>query len=63
MPPAWSIAIEPIQREVLSGAKVDCWKTFGVPPERRSSYQRIAVADPLATEWVSTIDSWSPKLR
>jgi hypothetical protein len=44
---------------------VFCWKTVGVAFGERISYQRtpdgpLAV---LSTEWVTTSDSWSPKLR
>ena len=38
MLPTWSIAIEPIQREFESGAKVDAWYRVGESPGSRTSY-------------------------
>src|SRR5882762_5182508 len=62
--PSRSMATLPIQRKLESGAKVDCWATTGVPLGFWISYQRTP---PLlvfaATEWFTTRDSWSPKLR
>ncbi len=64
MLPCWSCAIEPIQREVVSGENVPDWKRVGVPPGLRTSYQRTPEAvDPTDTEWFTTSDSWEPKLR
>src|SRR5258708_2988336 len=53
MSPDWSIAMLPIQRTFLSGAKVPCWNTTGVPAGLRTSYQRR----PLEIEWLKTRDS------
>src|SRR5215831_13483615 len=55
----------PIQRAVVSGAYVACWATVGVPLGSRISYQRKPDWAPLpgCTDWVTTSDSWSPKLR
>src|SRR5262249_17900182 len=48
--PTWSMAALPIQRKLLSGAKVPCWKTTGVAPGLRISYQRIPVPVPAVIE-------------
>ncbi len=61
----------PIQRNSWSGANVPCWKTEGVPVALagvlRSSYQRmpatVLVSTTALTVWLTTSDSWSPKLR
>src|SRR2546421_10232176 len=64
MLPALSIAIEPIHRNVRSGANVLCWNTRGLPPAVwRSSYQRTPETPFTVTAWLVTSDSWSPKLR
>src|SRR5262249_44970034 len=75
MSPALSIAMLPIQREFPSaGAKVPCWNKVGAPAARvvplvlRSSYHRTPVTLecllPLTlTEWLTTRDSFVPKLR
>src|SRR3954471_4392996 len=63
MLPAWSIAIEPIQRYAASGGYVPCWKFLGFPFGLRSSYQRSPTELPAVTLWLTTSDSWSPKLR
>src|SRR2546423_6304805 len=61
--PLRSIATLPIQRYAESGAYVPCWYTVGVPFGLRSSYQRMPTELPAVTEWSTTSDSWSPKLR
>ncbi|GAC1342506.1 MAG: hypothetical protein NVSMB23_15280 [Myxococcales bacterium] len=64
MPPARSIAAEPIQRKSASGAQVPCWKTLRLlAASGRSSYQRTPVLAPAVTEWFSTSAWWSPKFR
>src|SRR6266700_1349228 len=63
MSPLWSIAALLIQRYAESGAYVPCWNTDGLPPESRSSYQRMPVDEPAVTECVTTSDSWSLNLR
>jgi hypothetical protein len=57
------MAIDPIQRQVVSGWNVACWKTDGVPPGLRSSYQRTPETPAEMTEWLVTRASWSPKFR
>jgi hypothetical protein len=39
------------------------WKTVGVLPGLRISYQRIPDALLALTEWLTTSASWSPKFR
>src|SRR6266496_4202198 len=63
MSPTWSMAMLPIQRQLASGAYVPCWNTVGVPFGLRSSYQRKPTELPAVTLWLTTSDSWSPKLR
>src|SRR6267378_472127 len=63
MLPAWSRAMEPIQRYDASGAYVPCWKMEGVPFATRTSYQRTPVDEPAVIEWFTTSASWSAKLR
>src|SRR5689334_19002768 len=64
MSPTLSMSTEPIHRAVASGAYVPCWNTLGGPPARwRSSYQRTPVVPAAVTAWLTTSDSWSPKLR
>src|SRR5690242_331696 len=63
MLPSLSCAIEPIQRNWLSGAKVPCWKTVGPLPLSRSSYQRTPVDEPAATEWLARREPTPLKLR
>src|SRR5713101_5474522 len=69
MSPTLSMAMLPIQRELLSGEYVPCWKTLGVPFGLRISYQRtpstwLCLPPLTKTEWVTTSDSWEPlKLR
>src|SRR6266496_5169888 len=68
MSPTLSMAALPIQRKVLSGENVPCWKTEKVPEPvgvRLSSYQRTPVKGfrlvvPTCTEWLTTSDSWFP---
>src|SRR5919201_2141242 len=63
MSPLRSIATLPIQRYAESGAYVPCWYTVGIPFGLRSSYQRTPTELPTVTLWLTTSDSWSPKLR
>src|SRR5436190_15724319 len=64
MLPTLSMAAEPMNRNVASGAYVPCWKTLGAPPDVwRISYHRTPTDAPAVTAWFTTSDSWSPKLR
>src|SRR2546430_1206832 len=63
MLPAPSIAALPIQRQLESGAYVDCWKTNGSPAGPRISYQRTPPEESVATLWFTTRDSYGPMLR
>src|SRR4051812_6989603 len=64
MLPAESIVVEANQRQSVSGEYVLSWNTAYVPLEiPRSSNQRTPAGVPALTEWLPTIDSWSPKLR
>src|SRR3954452_23973492 len=63
MSPEPSSAALGIHRYVESGAYVPCWKIVGVVPGERISYQRMPIEVPAVTEWLTTSDSWSPKLR
>src|SRR5436190_1385020 len=63
MSPSLSMAVEPIQRKLLSGAYVPCWNTDSEDPLGRSSYHRSPTELPAVMECVTTIASWLPKLR
>src|ERR1700744_4652904 len=65
--PTWSIAILPVQRKVaVSGAKVDCWATVGVPFGFCISYHRTplpgASGVPTDTEWFTNERFMVPKI-
>ncbi|KAA0256156.1 MAG: hypothetical protein EDX89_01810 [Acidobacteria bacterium] len=65
MLPEASIAMEPMKRFVLSGAKVPDWKSVGVPVSSRISYQRTAAltGEVPAIVWFRTTDSVAPRFR
>src|SRR5689334_14073501 len=63
MSPALSMAILPIQRNLLSGANVLCCATVGVPAGLSISYQRIPPLLPATTEWFTISTSFVPRLR
>ena len=66
--PLLSCAALPIQRQLLSGEYVPCWKTERLlDASARSSYQRTPLCsvlpEPTWMVWLKTSAWWSPKLR
>src|SRR5213592_1543154 len=64
MLPTLSMAADPMNRYAASGAYGPCWNRLGGPPAVwRISYHRTPAEPPAVTAWLTTSDSWSPKLR